>query len=79
MIFSPDVYVFLGSVCRYSLLTTTSISSPAHLASASAWLPLTYDTIVLILTLNRTVKPVRRQAAGKILRVLLRDGLMYYR
>lgn len=79
MIFSPDVYVFFRSVCQNFMLTTTSIFSPAHLASASAWLPLTYDTIVLILTLNRTVKPVRHQAAGKIMRVLLRDGLMYYR
>ncbi|THH30580.1 hypothetical protein EUX98_g3603 [Antrodiella citrinella] len=49
---------------------------PAHLASASAWLPLTYDTIVVILTLNRTIKPIRHQTAGKIMRVLLRDGLI---
>jgi len=48
------------------------------IASASAWLPLTYDTIVLILTLKRTLGPIRRKTAGKIARVLLRDGILYY-
>ncbi|KAL4249183.1 hypothetical protein ABKN59_006956 [Abortiporus biennis] len=51
---------------------------PGHIASASAWLPLLYDTVILILTLNRTLQPVRHQAAGKIMRVLLRDGILYY-
>ena len=40
---------------------------------------MTYDTIVLILTLNRTLGPVRNKTAGKIARVLLRDGILYYR
>jgi len=48
------------------------------IASASAWLPLLYDTLVLILTLNRTLKPVRHRTAGKIVKVLLRDGILYY-
>ncbi|KAI0088523.1 hypothetical protein BDY19DRAFT_993920 [Irpex rosettiformis] len=48
------------------------------LASASAWLPLTYDTIVLTLTLYKTLGPLRKKTAGKIARVLLRDGILYY-
>ena len=53
--------------------------SSKDIASASAWLPLLYDTIVLILTLKRTLGPVRNKTAGKIARVLLRDGILYYR
>ncbi|KIP04246.1 hypothetical protein PHLGIDRAFT_203488 [Phlebiopsis gigantea 11061_1 CR5-6] len=49
------------------------------ISSASAWLPLLYDTIVLILTLKRTLGPVRNKTAGKIAHVLLRDGILYYR
>ncbi|CAL1713456.1 unnamed protein product [Somion occarium] len=48
------------------------------IASASAWLPLLYDTIVFILIVKRTLQPVRRHAAGKIIKVLLRDGVLYY-
>ncbi|KAI0785134.1 hypothetical protein C8Q75DRAFT_735569 [Abortiporus biennis] len=60
------------------LISEGSYDSPGHIASASAWLPLLYDTVILILTLNRTLQPVRHQAAGKIMRVLLRDGILYY-
>ena len=49
------------------------------MAAASAWLPLLYDTLVLGLTLYRTLGPVRNKTAGKIARVLLRDGMLYYR
>ena len=49
------------------------------MAAASAWLPLLYDTIVVILTVHRTLGPVRHKTAGKIARVLLRDGILYYR
>lgn len=68
---------------RYLLLrfradrTARLYSGP--IASASAWLPLLYDTLILILTLNRTLKPVRHRTAGKIMKVLLRDGILYYR
>lgn len=75
MIFSPDVYAPSSNVLNP---ISSLISSPAHLASASAWLPLTYDTIVVVLTVNRTIKPFRHQNASTIMRVLLRDGLMYY-
>ncbi|EKM49745.1 uncharacterized protein PHACADRAFT_188785 [Phanerochaete carnosa HHB-10118-sp] len=53
-------------------------SKVGGIASASAWMPLAYDTIVLALTLKRTLGPVRNKTAGKIAKVLLRDGILYY-
>ncbi|KAI0075080.1 hypothetical protein K474DRAFT_1709320 [Panus rudis PR-1116 ss-1] len=50
----------------------------AQIASASAWLPLLYDTIIFVLTLNRTLRPVLHKSFDTIARVLLRDGLLYY-
>lgn len=49
------------------------------MAAASAWLPLLYDTVILLLTLNRTLGPVRNKTAGRVMKVLLRDGMLYYR
>jgi len=48
------------------------------LASASAWVPLLYDTIIFGLTLYRTVPPLRREEASYIIKRLLEDGLLYY-
>lgn len=50
-------------------------------ASASAWIPLLYDTVVLIFTLYRTLPSLksRETQAGDIVRVILRDGILYYR
>ncbi|GJE88317.1 hypothetical protein PsYK624_044000 [Phanerochaete sordida] len=48
------------------------------IASASAWMPLLYDTLILALTLNRTLGPVRNKTTSKIAKVLLRDGILYY-
>ncbi|KZP26294.1 hypothetical protein FIBSPDRAFT_949474 [Athelia psychrophila] len=48
------------------------------LTSASAWLPLLYDTIILGLTLHRTMPAIRHKEAGQIIRTILRDGLIYY-
>ncbi|KAI0088481.1 hypothetical protein BDY19DRAFT_906509 [Irpex rosettiformis] len=53
-------------------------SSVGLWASLAAFLPLIYDTIILILTLNRTVGAVRRKTAGRIVMLLLRDGILYY-
>ncbi|KAF8959124.1 hypothetical protein BDZ97DRAFT_1761624 [Flammula alnicola] len=47
-------------------------------ASASAWIPLLYDTIIFGLTLYRTVPPIRREEASYIIKRLLEDGLLYY-
>ncbi|KAI0060354.1 hypothetical protein BV25DRAFT_1917716 [Artomyces pyxidatus] len=48
------------------------------IAASSAWLPLLYDTVVVALTLYRTVRAVWSKTAGQIFRVLLREGLLYY-
>jgi len=47
-------------------------------ASASAWLPLLYDTIVLLLTLYRTVPSIRHKEAGHVVQTIFKDGLLYY-
>jgi len=49
-----------------------------QLASSSAWLPLLYDTLVLGLTLNRTIPSLRNRTASYVMRRLLQDGLLYY-
>lgn len=76
MIFDDSVYVFY---CQHTHNCVTDRIASKGIASASAWLPLLYDTIVLILTLKRTLGPVRNKTAGKIAQVLLRDGILYYR
>ncbi|KAF8644422.1 hypothetical protein AX16_008482 [Volvariella volvacea WC 439] len=48
------------------------------LASSSAWLPLLYDTIVLVLTLYRTIPSFRHRTASYVVKRLLEDGLVYY-
>ncbi|KAJ6536576.1 hypothetical protein DFH09DRAFT_1283784 [Mycena vulgaris] len=47
-------------------------------ASASAWYPLLYDSIVFGLTVNRTLPSIRKKEAGFIVKKLLEDGLLYY-
>ncbi|KAJ7719939.1 hypothetical protein B0H16DRAFT_1739116 [Mycena metata] len=47
-------------------------------ASASAWYPLMYDSIVFALTVNRTLPSIRKKEAGFIVKKLLEDGLLYY-
>jgi len=51
---------------------------PRPITSSTAWLPLLYDTVVVGLTLFRTSKALYSQTAGQILRVMLREGLLYY-
>lgn len=51
-------------------------------SSASAWLPLLYDTVVLVLTLRRTFPSLRNRANDTTLYIMkrvLEDGLIYYR
>ncbi|KAI0318206.1 hypothetical protein OF83DRAFT_1171288 [Amylostereum chailletii] len=48
------------------------------IAASSAWLPLLYDTVVVILTIIRTVPSVWNRTAGTIVSVLLREGIVYY-
>ncbi|KAF8802102.1 hypothetical protein BYT27DRAFT_7113384 [Phlegmacium glaucopus] len=58
----------------------TMIYDPAisDWASASAWIPLLYDTIIFGLTLYRTVPSICREEANYIIKRLLEDGLLYY-
>ncbi|KDR82415.1 hypothetical protein GALMADRAFT_237714 [Galerina marginata CBS 339.88] len=62
------------------VLACTMIFDPAIsvLASSSAWLPLLYDTVVLLLTLNRTIPSLRRKNSSYVMKRLLEDGLIYY-
>ncbi|KIK48053.1 hypothetical protein CY34DRAFT_798676 [Suillus luteus UH-Slu-Lm8-n1] len=57
---------------------TMVFNSSGSIASASAWLPLLYDTYIFGLTLNRTLPSIRNKEAGHVLRTLFADGLMYY-
>lgn len=47
--------------------------------SFSAWLPLIYDTLCILLTLWRCAGPLREHAAGVIVKTLVKDGAIYYR
>jgi len=47
-------------------------------ASSTAWLPLIYDTVVVSLTVYRTACSVLSKNTSEMLRVLLREGLLYY-
>ncbi|KAI0372252.1 hypothetical protein BV20DRAFT_1034733 [Pilatotrama ljubarskyi] len=81
-----DLIVNLVPAVRHSAGITakacTMIFDPEKvkgpIASASAWLPLLYDTIVLLFTLKRTYRGIKNPTAGRIMRILLKEGLMYY-
>ncbi len=71
------------SLCKS--LSIEGIHSRSHFiyrggaASAFAWSPLAYDTMIFALTLYKTVGPTRKKTAGKIAQVMLKDGTLYYR
>ncbi|KAF8509967.1 hypothetical protein JB92DRAFT_2942857 [Gautieria morchelliformis] len=46
--------------------------------SATAWSPLVYDTAVVILIVLRTQYIVRSKVAGRVVTILIRDGLLYF-
>ena len=48
-------------------------------AAASAWLPLLYDSIVLALTIRRTCSNSKYPTVGRTMRMLLQEGILYYR
>ncbi|KAG0704840.1 hypothetical protein DFH29DRAFT_910107 [Suillus ampliporus] len=56
----------------------TMVFTSGSIASASAWLPLLYDTYVFGLTLYRTLPSIRNKEAGHVVRTLFSDGLLYY-
>lgn len=50
------------------------------LGPSSAWIPLTYDTIIFGLTMYKTIPPLRNAPnASTIIHRLFEDGFLYYR
>jgi hypothetical protein len=49
------------------------------LASAWAWVPLGYDTVLFALTLNRTLPSIHNKEAGHIVHTLFINGVLFYR
>ncbi|THV03610.1 hypothetical protein K435DRAFT_650917 [Dendrothele bispora CBS 962.96] len=70
------------SSCTVFLSLTALVSS--WIASSTAWIPLIYDTVALVLTVYKTL-PQLFNKTGKIpgtfeiMRRMLEDGLLYYR
>jgi hypothetical protein len=61
---------------------TSCPSIRSAIASSSAWLPLLYDSVVLVLTLLKTVPLVRKNwgsfMGNRPWKRLVEDGLLYY-
>lgn len=74
MIFSPNLYV---SSTRTGLATYT-LSTRSTIASSSAWLPLLYDSVILLLTLLKTAPLAGKDKGTYMMKRLLEDGLIYY-
>ncbi|KAG2340180.1 hypothetical protein BDR05DRAFT_967216 [Suillus weaverae] len=53
-------------------------NSVGGLASAWAWVPLCYDTVVFALTLNRTLPSIQNKEAGHIVHTLFTNGVLFY-
>lgn len=47
-------------------------------ALAPVWIPLLYETIVVLLTLHRIMRAAIGQAAGTIILALMRGSILYY-
>ncbi|KAJ7465239.1 hypothetical protein FB451DRAFT_1402944 [Mycena latifolia] len=71
----PVLHNRASGVHACSMVFDPAISTAA---SASAWYPLLYDSIVFGLTVNRTLPAIRKKQAGFIVKKLLEDGLLYY-
>ncbi|KAJ7163058.1 hypothetical protein C8R46DRAFT_1221859 [Mycena filopes] len=52
--------------------------SLSTVASSSAWLPLLFDSVILILTLLKTLPSVGKKQGTFMMKRLLEDGLIYY-
>ncbi|KAI0766388.1 hypothetical protein BD413DRAFT_570526 [Trametes elegans] len=79
MIFDPNqVYVPSHIVSSGDATHPVPLSSKGLIASSSAWLPLIYDTVVLFFTVKRTYRGIKNPTAGHIMRILLKEGLLYY-
>ena len=74
MIFDPSMYVHSNFGCLLWPLRRSG------LATSSAWMPLLYDTIVFLLTLQCVLQPRSgRFSTFALKKRLFEDGLIYYR
>ncbi|KAJ6466199.1 hypothetical protein C8R45DRAFT_1020853 [Mycena sanguinolenta] len=48
------------------------------IASSSAWLPLLYDSVILLLTLTKTLPLLKKGSGTYMIKRLVEDGLIYY-
>ncbi|KAL7279881.1 hypothetical protein ACG7TL_006290 [Trametes sanguinea] len=74
--FGVNAWLLTHGVACTMIFDPDKVKGP--IASASAWLPLLYDTIVFVLTIKRTYRGVKNPTVGRIMRVLLKEGLLYY-
>ncbi|KZP11162.1 hypothetical protein FIBSPDRAFT_708454, partial [Athelia psychrophila] len=78
---ATNVYllVYASAVAHWSPSPCSMIFSGNHIAtSATAWMPLLYETIVFKLTLFRTLESLKNGETAYLLRTMFRDGLIYY-
>ncbi|KAJ3982209.1 hypothetical protein F5890DRAFT_402321 [Lentinula detonsa] len=63
-----------------SVHACTMIFDPAisTWASASAWIPLIYDTVIFALTMHRTIPELRSRDVSFVIKRIFDDGLIYY-
>ncbi|KAG2032175.1 hypothetical protein BDR03DRAFT_874545, partial [Suillus americanus] len=64
--------------CRSRLTCGSGPANIGSLASAWAWVPLCYDTVVFTLTLNRTLPSIKNKEAGHIVYTLFTNGVLFY-
>lgn len=76
MIFNPIVYDHT-SIFHRPTQSLMSFSG-ATAASSSAWIPLIYDTSVLLLTLSRAIPGKSGISAGAMMHEIVREGVLYY-
>ncbi|KAF8487698.1 hypothetical protein F5888DRAFT_121764 [Russula emetica] len=87
------IFITFVSVNAYVLTHGAPVNHPAYplvdsctgiidlgrtLASSTAWLPLLFDTTVMVLTMYRTARSVHSRTTSDMFRVLFREGLLYY-
>ena len=78
MIFDPKMSVHNSCDRSYHPVADNIHFSRSVLASSSAWLPLLYDTVVLVLITHKTLPALRLKNRYSIMKRLLGDGLIYY-
>ena len=78
MIFDPKMSVHNSCDRSYHPVADNIHFSRSVLASSSAWLPLLYDTVVLVLIAHKTLPALRLKNRYSIMKRLLEDGLIYY-